>query len=474
MKKFAQFFKQHQYTMVIPVSLMLVDSVLIYLCFQFVAHFKLLSSTQGSSLWVLSSIYIVCWLFSNLVNLVYFIENLSSYKKILQIFLGAVVLYGVMLFFMLAPGLYQGFLLKSLLALYVTTSALVLSARLISYKFYRVFQSIPSNRKNTIIVGYNSKAKKLFHCFNKHPEPSNRIVGIFDEIPPNDIDIMNLFYLGKLDQVKEFCLKNKVQEIYVALNYDTNAAFIEDLTKFVDKHFIYLGFISNADTIDPDYTVEAKIFDNGRIPVISYRRIPLRFVGNLMVKRVFDIVFSSIVLLILGTTLFPVIALAIKLTSKGPVFYIQKRPGYNNNFFDCYKFRTMVVNQEGDKQTLKNDKRITRIGAFLRKTSLDELPQFFNVFKGDMSVVGPRPNLIAQLDYYGRMIEDYSLRHSVVPGITGYAQINGYRGATEQLEDMERRVEHDIWYLQNWKLRVDLQIIANTVINIIKGEEKAY
>jgi putative colanic acid biosynthesis UDP-glucose lipid carrier transferase len=285
---------------------------------------------------------------------------------------------------------------------------------------------------------------------------------------------MNLFYLGKLDQVQEFCLKNEVQEIYVALNCDKNEVFIEELTKFVDKHFIYLGYISSADTIDPDYKVEAKVFDNGRIPVISYRRIPLRFVGNLMVKRAFDIIFSSIVLLILGTTLFPIVALAIKLTSKGPVFYTQKRPGFNNKFFDCYKFRTMVENSDQDKQTMRNDRRITKIGLILRKTSLDELPQFFNVLKGDMSVVGPRPNLIAQLNYYGRMIEEYSLRHAVVPGITGYAQVNGYRGATNHLDDMQKRIEHDIWYLQNWTLRVDLQIIGSTVLNIFKGEENAY
>ncbi len=460
--------------MVIPIVLMFTDVFLIYLSFWFVAHFKLLSSTQGSSLWMLSSIYTLCWLFSNVVNLVYFIENLSSYKAILRIFLGTVVLYGVMLVFMLAPGLYHSFLLKSLLALYLSTSILVVSVRLISYKVYRIFQSLPSHRKNTIIIGYNSKAKKLYDCFNQHQKSSNRIIGIFDESPPDDIDIMNLFYLGKLDQVQEFCLKNKVQEIYVALNCDNNSVFIEELTKFVDKHFIYLGYISNADIIDPDYKVEAKVFDNGRIPVISYRRIPLRFVGNLMVKRVFDIIFSSIVLLILGTTVFPIIAIAIKLTSKGPVFYTQKRPGFNNKFFDCYKFRTMVVNSEEGKQTMRNDRRITKIGLFLRKTSLDELPQFFSVLKGDMSVVGPRPNLIAQLNDYGRMIEEYSLRHTVVPGITGYAQINGYRGATNHFDDMQKRVEHDIWYLQNWTLRVDLQIITNTVLNIFKGEKNAY
>jgi FlaA1/EpsC-like NDP-sugar epimerase len=156
--------------MVIPLVLILADIFLIYLCFQFVAHFKLLSSTQGSSLWMLFSIYTLCWIFSNIVNLVYFIENLSSYKTILRIFLGAFVLYSVMLVFMLAPGLYHSFLLKSLLALYLSTSILVLSVRLISYKLYRIFQSLPSHRKNTIIIGYNSKAKKLYNCFNQHQE----------------------------------------------------------------------------------------------------------------------------------------------------------------------------------------------------------------------------------------------------------------------------------------------------------------
>jgi putative colanic acid biosynthesis UDP-glucose lipid carrier transferase len=195
---------------------------------------------------------------------------------------------------------------------------------------------------------------------------------------------------------------------------------------------------------------------------------------NAQLKRGFDIAFSLLALLFLVPFVFPIVALAIKLESPGPGFFKQLRPGRNNQLFWCFKFRTMRVNNNTEQQATKNDRRITRVGAFLRKTSLDELPQFYNALLGDMSVVGPRPNLVAHLEQYGKVIHEYPLRHQITPGITGYAQISGYRGETKELHQMQERVNHDLWYIENWSLAFDLEIIGRTVWNAVSGEENAY
>ena len=184
---------------------------------------------------------------------------------------------------------------------------------------------------------------------------------------------------------------------------------------------------------------------------------------------------SSFVLLFILSWLVPLLGIIIKLESKGPVFFKQKRSGRNNNIFWCFKFRSMTVNQHSDvMQATKSDSRITKTGAFLRKTSLDELPQFLNVLRGDMSIIGPRPHMVAHTEKYSKEISQFMVRHFVKPGISGWAQVNGYRGETEEPGLMEKRVQHDIWYLENWSLMLDIRICFLTIINIFRGEERAY
>ena len=167
-------------------------------------------------------------------------------------------------------------------------------------------------------------------------------------------------------------------------------------------------------------------------------------------------------------------AIVIRLDSPGPIFFKQLRPGKKNKLFDCYKFRTMYVNHNGELQATKNDSRITKIGRFMRKTNIDEIPQFFNVLLGNMSVVGPRPNMISQLEEYSKSIGNYKVRHFVTPGITGYAQVNGFRGETKEIGLMEKRVQYDVQYIENWSLALDLKIIFLTIWNMVKGEKNAY
>jgi len=189
----------------------------------------------------------------------------------------------------------------------------------------------------------------------------------------------------------------------------------------------------------------------------------------------FDIIFSILVLVCICSWLFPLLAIAIKLSSAGPVFFIQKRSGRNNEEFDCYKFRSMSVNKDSDNvQAVKNDSRITLIGKFLRKSNLDELPQFINVLIGNMSVVGPRPHMLKHTKDYSAIIDKFMVRHLIKPGITGWAQVNGFRGTTIQPRYMMKRVRYDLWYIENWTFLLDIQIIFMTVYTMIRGDKNAF
>jgi exopolysaccharide biosynthesis polyprenyl glycosylphosphotransferase len=212
----------------------------------------------------------------------------------------------------------------------------------------------------------------------------------------------------------------------------------------------------------------------GGLPVFGRKKEPLRHIRNKALKRLFDIIFSIMVILTIYPWLFPIIAIIIRLESRGPIFFMQERTGYWNKPFKMIKFRTMTVNRHSDtRQAIQGDYRITRVGRLLRKTSLDELPQFINVLKGEMSVVGPRPHMLKHTEDYAKIIESYMIRHEVKPGVTGWAQVNGWRGPTNSLFKMIKRVEFDVNYIENWNLWFDYKCICLTLINMIKGEQNA-
>jgi exopolysaccharide biosynthesis polyprenyl glycosylphosphotransferase len=213
----------------------------------------------------------------------------------------------------------------------------------------------------------------------------------------------------------------------------------------------------------------------GQMPILTPRQEPLENKANEMIKRAFDIFFSLFVVIFFLSWLTPIIALIIKMDSKGPVFFRQLRTGKNNKPFYCFKFRSMAINTDSDnKQASKGDARITKVGAFLRKYSIDELPQFFNVLLGDMSVVGPRPHMLKHTQDYSKLIDNYMVRHFLSPGITGWAQVNGYRGETKETASMSKRVDADIWYLENWTLFLDVKIVFLTLWQTIRGNENAF
>ncbi len=263
-----------------------------------------------------------------------------------------------------------------------------------------------------------------------------------------------------------------VQDVYVAVA-PNRMTEVSALVDEADRQCIRLKFIPDlGGSLASPYTID---YLGGEFPIITLRVEPLEEMKNRFKKRLFDLVFSFLVIVFVLSWLYPLIAILIKWESKGPVLFKQLRSGRNDVPFWCYKFRSMTVNSESDKmQATKNDARVTKVGAFLRRTSLDEMPQFLNVFLGNMSVVGPRPHMLKHTEEYKKIISKFMVRHFMKPGITGWAQVNGFRGETRLLEDMDNRVKYDIYYLENWTTALDVRIIFMTIINAIRGEENAY
>jgi putative colanic acid biosynthesis UDP-glucose lipid carrier transferase len=287
---------------------------------------------------------------------------------------------------------------------------------------------------------------------------------------------------------------------YKIFNYNSTEVNTEDLVEFWKKNGIHTLFLPTESSFTNE--LEDKMFrlaeankvhislipniaknnfffyDLGYIqtqPILTQAKYPLDYYSNFLLKRIFDIIFSVFVLLFICSWLFPIIAILIKRSSKGPVFFVQKRYGFHEEVFNCFKFRTMIVNKDSaSKTTSANDSRITKIGKFLRKTSLDEMPQFINVLKGEMSIVGPRPHMLAVDDYYKPKIGRYSLRSLANPGITGLAQVNGLRGDAGDVEiEMNKRILADAFYIRNWSFTLDIIIILKTILLVITGDKNA-
>lgn len=354
----------------------------------------------------------------------------------------------------------------SAIAKYLLTlfSIIIILKTLLFYyiKKYRIITG--NNFRNTIIIGYSNESKDLKNIFETRPDYGYKFKGFFSDKKEN------ASIIGKVDAVKSFCIDQKIDEIYCSLNEISNEK-LKDLLEFTDENNIVLKFIPDAKAI---FSKNLKINYYELFPVLSLQKTPLHNPTIKIFKRIFDLAFSVFVVFGILSWLTPILALIIKLESKGPIFFKQSRPGLDEEEFICYKFRSMKLNGTTEQEASRNDPRVTKIGKFIRKTSIDELPQFFNVLLGDMSVVGPRPHLWSQNKTYGKRVKKYMVRHYVKPGITGLAQVKGCRGEIETDEDMINRIKYDVFYIENWSILLDIKIIIQTVINIFKGEEKAY
>lgn len=340
---------------------------------------------------------------------------------------------------------------------------------LISYVLYTRTNSKFYHK--TIIIGYNETAGELINSFSS-THNNIKCLGCFDDVELLDGDA-NFHYLGKISESMDFARNNKVSEIYCTLSPEQNP-YLYELAEVSEKDFIRFRFVPN---IHQFLNRKAHLDFVDELPVFSLRSEPMNYATAQFKKRMFDIIISSLVTVFLLSWLLPILAVIIKIDSRGPVFFKQKRGGKNNKGFLCIKLRTLKTSLTlagTEVQVRMGDDRLTNVGRFLRKTNLDELPQFFNVLIGNMSVVGARPHMLQHDISFASIENKYLIRQLSKPGVTGWAQINGLRGEIKETIQLTRRVEFDIWYIEHWNTWLDLKIIWLTVHKMVKGDKNAY
>jgi putative colanic acid biosynthesis UDP-glucose lipid carrier transferase len=327
-------------------------------------------------------------------------------------------------------------------------------------------RDLQGGTRTAIIAGMNDQGMSLARRLTGSPYVPARLLGFFDDRAAARLPTEQFPLLGKLEDLPRYVNENRTDLIYLSLPMATQSRILRLLEELRDTtasvYFVPDTFVTDL--------VQGRVDMVEDIPVVAVCESPFSGMNGL-VKRASDIVFSLLILTAISPVLL-VIAALVKLGSPGPVIFKQRRYGLNGEEIMVYKFRSMTVCEDGGNiaQAQKNDKRITPLGAFLRKTSLDELPQFINVLQGRMSIVGPRPHAVAHNELYRKLIRGYMVRHKVKPGITGWAQVNGFRGETDTVDKMQSRIDCDLEYLRNWSLRLDVLIILKTVLVVFKDE----
>lgn len=444
----------------------LVDLLLLNFSLWFWINYAKLEITTNTSVgsWVLSFVITanLVWLVIALFNDIYkWYEVIRPAKKVKTLLYVISVYFAVLTsiyYYVFFPILATNFLLPVFFS-FLSTSIL---AHLCFRKYFKnkmpTFQYI-------VVGGKSSNIKYLEDVFDGTYGGRSNCVGWFGNTPLDTVR-----WLGDYTELKRFIKQHSFDKLFYIYS-DLAKSEVKNIMELCESRFIDFEIVPREIDILTNGTT---VVHDDKLAIIAPKKEPLQRLRNKLLKRAFDIVFSSLVILFIFPWLFPIIALLIKLESKGPVFFYQARTGYWNKPFQFIKFRSMTVNKESNtKQATRNDMRVTKIGAFLRKSSLDELPQFFNVLKGDMSVVGPRPHMLKHTEEYSQLIETYMVRHKVKPGITGWAQICGYRGPTETLDKMQKRVEYDVHYMKTWTLIMDIRCVIMTVVNMIRGEKNA-
>lgn len=404
----------------------------------------------------------IAWVVLSISSNFYEVYRYTREVAILSLVFRQMVLFGLVIFaysgYHYKLQMYPVTIFKYVLASFV---AIMIFKFALYYLLQKYRVSYGGNYRNTVILGVNKKTLALETFFNKNPEYGYIHKKTFN-FRERDLNLIECF---------DFIKNESVDEIYCSISELSNSQ-LNQVIDFADNNLKILKFLPDNKEI---YSKKLKYEYYDYIPILSLRNIPLENSVNLIVKRAFDILFSSMVIIFILSWLTPIIAILIKLESRGPVFFKQSRNGFNYKEFDCYKFRSMTPNKDAHLyQATRGDQRVTRIGKFIRKTSIDELPQFFNVLFGDMSVVGPRPHMVSHTNMYAKRIDKFMVRHFVKPGITGLAQISGFRGEVETDKDIIGRVKYDIFYIENWSLFLDLKIIFKTFMNAVKGDDKAY
>ncbi len=451
------------------------DIFLLLVCFILASYIDAgtISNVVKPPLAVVISLSIAVWYFGSRIFLLYGEITIFSFSQEMTVFLRQLATHLLILIFLLFIFYQEFYQYRSLLLYY---HALIFVSIPFEKYFYRVIVAYVRSQykyeKNILIVGAGSIAANFYKSDILHNNLKYNLVGVLDD---HDHHNFNGKYLGQINQLGDILNQKNIDEIFLALPNDETEK-IDYVIDICEKKSRRVSVIQDVNWLGAG---SFKVTNYAGFPVVGIRYIPLDDAENRFFKRVFDLVFSSLFLILVYSWLWLIIALLIKLNSKGPILFKQERWGLNNDKIICYKFRTMYTPssenvRENFKQASRNDKRVTAVGRFLRSTSLDELPQFVNVFLGSMSIVGPRPHPIPLSLESKDLVQNYMLRHLVKPGITGWAQVNGSRGETSHPDDMRKRVSFDLWYIQNWSFWLDCQIIFQTIVNLIKGDENAY
>jgi len=453
----------------INLFVLLGDLIHINLCF-FIAHYLSFSNFYLEDKFIiLIFLYNLCWLSFSKTH----IYNLSRIVRLEQVFKALYV--SVFLHMLVISFLSYAFRETMdirwgywfFIYCYLFNVVFLSAWRLFASYLIKNYRRMGYSYRNVVIIGEGFSVGKLSDIFITEKHYGYKLLKVFNS--ESSLRKGDLF--DNISNSLSFIKNNDVHEVYFAMSLVDSDIFA-DVSKYCNNNLIRLKILPDFGNYLP-FKFYVNFFSN--VPVLSLIKEPLQRGFLRFLKRIFDVVFSFFVIIFSLFFLFPWIVLMIKLTSKGPVFFRQKRSGIDNNIFVCYKFRTLFVSENNNiNQIKKNDSRVTKFGAFLRRTSLDELPQFLNVLKGDMSVVGPRPHMLIHTKEYSSIVQNYMLRHLVKPGITGQAQVNGYRGEVKHIEDIKKRVQLDIWYIKNWSFFLDLKLIFKTFFMIFLGDEKAY
>jgi putative colanic acid biosysnthesis UDP-glucose lipid carrier transferase len=425
-----------------------------------------LNKFQYTYLWFFSN---AAWVAASWATSIYQDSYIYSFEKFsrrtMTAFLYLLALEMVYLFFNKDAQISRLFLISILSSFAIS----LLINRFLHLALQQFFQNKDHIVRKVMIIGYNERAKKLASYLEQEPIKTEIVGFCEEEENVNELSIYPI--VGAIGDAIRASKEREVTEIFSTIAPEQLSG-IYKLINEADQACIRFRIVPDFNhfirkPVHLDYLKD--------IPVLSLRKEPLDDVGNRIKKRLFDLAISSLVTIFILSWLIPIVALLIWLDSRGPIFFIQQRSGKNGKTFNCIKFRSMKVNTESnEKQATKNDKRITMLGSFLRKSNLDEMPQFINVLMSDMSIVGPRPHMLKHTDDYSKLLNRYMVRHFLKPGITGWAQIHGYRGEIKHMQDINNRVEYDLWYLENWSVWLDTRIILLTAFNMAKGEKNAY
>lgn len=411
---------------------------------------------------------VVFWLVSSYVVKFYKVYRYTSLLNVISLIVKQFFVYGFAVFAFI--GIFRSINIQAteIVNYLLYTFIAIGVVKLLSYyilKSVRLY--LKGNLRSVVIVGSGESVNELRSIFLKRKELGYNIKAIFNNT--NDKIVT-----GTISDSFEYLENNTtVDEIYCAIDQLTESE-INEYVRYANLNHFNIKFIPNTKKL---FTKRLKTDYYNYVPVLSIQEVTLNNEINKFLKRTFDIIFSLFIIVFILSWISIILFILVKLESKGPLYYKHKRTGLNYKVFQCYKYRSMLITKEIKGTYVKeNDNRVTVIGKFLRKTSIDELPQFINVLIGDMSVVGPRPHMLSFTEDYSKKINKYNFifRHNVKPGITGLAQIKGYRGEIKRDKDIINRIKYDIFYIENWSLLLDFKIITQTIVNIIKGEDKAY